>query len=492
MAQYSSPLLDDYNRTGVVSPGLSQAMDRVKQRLGTQPDANTAPPDQQQPALGHPQEQPPAITTPGQSAPLTQQPVANPTPALTHTPTPNEARLTSLENSPSGISGMHHAAARIPLQILDAVGSAFLPGLTEGLPGTQLHHNMLVRQAEGAVKNDQGEQAAQDRSRLEQAQATNQEAVPQLKQTAAELAATKEANTELHQRATEDIGRAGLKSKEDIASGKRTATLAQHGFEENEKGEIVPLSYEKMSQEQQAVHDLKAAQSEAAEATAQLKKAQAENQPAIVALAEKRLASATDAHRIASERLGLSEKQFEMRAHGTEGGGALPGAMLTDKDKPVGTAFQQNVRPTGQERNKADLANSAHDQIEDIKSIVQKRPDIFGPVAGRKTDFTVWLGSQDPDAQRFRAARTIAGDHLAGVFGGRSEAALQALDSAIGHFKDNPQAMAAGLDQLGKANSRFQKAGTVKTAGSNATDKTLPGGITLDDIDAEIAKRKKK
>jgi len=124
------------------------------------------------------------------------------------------------------------------------------------------------------------------------------------------------------------------------------------------------------------------------------------------------------------------------------------------------------VRPTGQERNKADLANSAHDQIQDMKGIVQKRQDIFGPAAGRKTDFTVWIGSQDPDAQRFRAARTIAGDHLAGVFGGRSEAALQALDSAIGHFKDNPAAITAGLDQLDKANQRFVQAGTVKTAAS--------------------------
>jgi hypothetical protein len=35
----------------------------------------------------------------------------------------------------------------------------------------------------------------------------------------------------------------------------------------------------------------------------------------------------------------------------------------------------------------------------------------------------MWLGSQDPDAQRFKAARTIAADHLAGVFGGRSETA---------------------------------------------------------------------
>lgn len=248
----------------------------------------------------------------------------------------------------------------------------------------------------------------------------------------------------------------------------RKATLAQHGFEEDDKGAIVPLPYERMSQDQQAIHDLKAAQQEQAQATAALRKAQAENQPAAVALAQKRIDNSIEAHRIASQRLGLSEKQFEMRAHGTEGGEPLPGAMLGDQDQPIGTAFQQNVRPTGTERNKADLAKSAHEQIESMRSIIGKRPDVFGPLAGRKTDLDVWLGSQDPDAQRFLAARTLAADHAAGVFGGRSEAALHELNNALGKFKDNPAAALAGLEAFDKANATFAKAGTVKTAGSNA------------------------
>jgi hypothetical protein len=158
-----------------------------------------------------------------------------------------------------------------------------------------------------------------------------------------------------------------------------------------------------------------------------------------------------------------------------------PQPPADDENKPVGTAFQQNVRPTGQERNKGDLASSAHEQLQDIKSIVQKRQDIFGPAAGRKTEFTVWLGSQDPDAQRFKAARTIAADHLAGVFGGRSEAALSALDSAIGHYKDNPDAILKGIDQLDKANTRFSKVGTPKTAGSNAAKDATVEPIHLKD-----------
>lgn len=395
--------------------------------------------------------------------PLSALPAGDPNRAMAHT---------SADTGESGIGQIKSPWARIPLQVLEGIGSMFGPtrSLEMALPGTQAHHNVLVRQAAGAENEDTAETAGIDKSRLENAQAAEAESLPQLHKTQAELAAEKLTSANTNKDKDRAIKQADETRKESQGNSREAVTLAQHGYKRDEGGAIVPLPYEEMSQEQQGVHDLKASQQELADARAALVKAQKDNIPVAQKLAQQRLESATQAHGIALQRLGLSEKQFEMRAHGTEGGEALPGAMLDDQNKPVGTAFQQNVRPTGQERNKADLANSAHSQLQDIKSIVSRRPDIFGPAAGRKTDFTVWLGSQDPDAQRFRAARTIAGDHLAGVFGGRSEAALQALDSAIGHFKDNPAALQAGLDQLDKANAGFQKAGTVKTAGSNAAE----------------------
>ncbi len=455
-------------------------------------------------AQGAPQEQPQegttkaiarAIPLPQMSPASTEMPVAKPlqTQPSVFSPKPetvegHKAELARLTAPPvpgaehtkqstgqSGIGQIHNPAGRIPLQILDAITGGFFPRVSMLVPGTQLHHEMLTRNAGSDVRNDVTQEKEATGSQLQEAQAEHARAQaeelgtrPELRQTQADLATSRANETATHNRATEAAATHKNDTTAQVAKEKQRAVLAQHGFEENEKGEIVPLAYERMSESQQAVHDLKAAQAEQASATAALRKAQAENAPAAAKLAEARLHSAAEAHAIATRRLGLSEAQFEMRSRGTSGGEALPGAMLGDDNKPVGTAFQQNVRPTGQQRNKADLANSAHEQLQDIKSIVARRPDVFGPLAGRKTDFTVWLGSQDPDAQRFRAARTIAGDHLAGVFGGRSEAALKALDNAIGHFKDNPAAMQAGLEQLDKANRTFQHAGSVKTAGSNA------------------------
>jgi hypothetical protein len=223
----------------------------------------------------------------------------------------------------------------------------------------------------------------------------------------------------------------------------------------------------------QAKKDLAAAQTEVAKQSADPNSLKSR-----IALGKLKEAEARTA--TLAETLGFREKTYNMRAHGTdENGNPLAGAMMDDSGHPVGTALQQNVRPTGSERSKADLANSAHDQIQDMKKLVDQIHGQFGPIAGRETEFKTWLGSQDPLAQRFRAARTIAGDHLAGVFGGRSARALTQIDNAIGQFKDSPEAVKAGLDQLDKANNSFLQKGTVKTFGSKAaaTSSNDPLGI---------------
>lgn len=150
---------------------------------------------------------------------------------------------------------------------------------------------------------------------------------------------------------------------------------------------------------------------------------------------------------------------------GTYNGKPLPGAVLTGEGDPVGSAFGANVRPTGTETGRADLATSALDQLADMKSILKKRQDMFGPGAGQVTALTQWIGSQNPEAQRFTAAATTAADHLMGVFGGRSSATGQRIEAAMGTFKTNPAAAIAALDQFAKAAQLIQKRGTRAVVG---------------------------
>jgi len=50
----------------------------------------------------------------------------------------------------SGIDQIHHAGIRIPLQVLDAIGSGLFPNIAMGIPGTGAHHQLLVNRAENA------------------------------------------------------------------------------------------------------------------------------------------------------------------------------------------------------------------------------------------------------------------------------------------------------------------------------------------------------
>lgn len=357
----------------------------------------------------------------------------------------------------SGFGQAHPLAAKIlgglgqGLATAGDIGlSAVAPTLAMNIPGTEYHHQLGINKLNKQIGDEESESK-------NEAETRNLDLQPQLSLAKQGLAEEKQNETEQHH-------------QDQVES-----QLRAHGYKTGDDGQIQPLSYEEMSPQQQAVTDLKGSQEELAEANKELKKAQADPNGPQYRLAMARVQGAQQAREIAIRRLALSESTAAARYRGTDTeGNALPGAMLTDEGQPVGSAFSSNVRPTGSERNKGDMAISAREQLSDIKSIVQKHPNLFGPGYGQSSAFRQWIGSEDQDAQRFLAARTIAADHLAGTFGGRSEAALDALDKAIGQFKDNPRAMEAGLDQLLKANTIFEQKGHVHSVGS-----TGQGGGTV-------------
>lgn len=325
--------------------------------------------------------------------------------------------------------------------------TSLVPGVAMADPTSELHKNLVDENRQERLSE------LQDRDLAERKEFTQEG----LHQSQLALAGRKQDETEHHH------------------AQQTEQQLRAHGYKLDENGDIQPLAYEELSPQQQALTDLKTSQQNLADANEEVRRASLDPNSPQYQLALKRLAVAQQGHQAAQMRAQAAIMNAFAGNYGTDPQGTpLPGAMLDANGNPVGSHFSNNVRPTGQERNKADMAGSAKEQLTDILDIVHRRPDIFGPAAGRTTDFQVWLGSQDPDAQRFRAARTIAGDHLAGTFGGRSEAALNALDSAIGVFKDNPAAVDSGVNQLIKANERFLKVGTVHTVGGNNSEHGTP------------------
>lgn len=168
-------------------------------------------------------------------------------------------------------------------------------------------------------------------------------------------------------------------------------------------------------------------------------------------------------------------RMAEARYQGTWNGVPIAGDIIDTEGNPVAPVNAPNVRPTGTQRERATLATSALGQMKDLTGLLSTRGDLFGPGAGRITNFRQWVGSTDPAAQQFKAAARTAADHLAGVFGGRSQAALEALYDVIGNNITNPQAAIAGINQMAKAADAIQRIGSYRTVGGGGTPSPTGG-----------------
>lgn len=161
-----SPLLDQYDQDGIVTPGIQRAMEIFKQNNIQQI------PGQEQPGIvprGTPQAQPTPLVG-GSGGPqggqgLVPSPNA-PTPAAA--PSPHQTELNRLTQTGSGTDQVKNPWLRLPLQVLGAIGTGFAPRLTSAIPGTDLHHQMLVNREQGAL-NQESTRATAESGRQHQA-----------------------------------------------------------------------------------------------------------------------------------------------------------------------------------------------------------------------------------------------------------------------------------------------------------------------------------
>ncbi len=414
-----------------------------------------------------PEEQPDAIIAPQSPSLKAEMPFGPPMPAPQDRVSQLVSRRDAIGAPPSSLKGkvLQSLATALPTLAGAAFGGTY--GASGAAEGTQ---EAIAAQKQQQAVQRQSLEKEDERNRQAHAQdiqaeitgrgavaAERAEGLQNVANTRAEMQRAIDAANNNTKSALADKAQTGRAAQMD-------ATMLQHGFTKDENGAYVATP-EKVAKDA-AEADYKKAITDHQQAMADFEKTRNDpNSPAFKA-AQARTA-------VTGQRLALSQKQFELRAFGTVNGEAPNGSLIADNGGSIGTAFQQNVRPTGVERNKADMATSARGEIDNMRKIVQSRPDIFGPAAGRKTDFTVWLGSQDPEAQRFRAARDIVTDHLAGTFGGRSAETLQKLEGSLGAFKDNPAAIMAGLNELDNAAKTFVDKGTVKAKGNGAPSPSL-------------------
>ncbi len=229
-----------------------------------------------------------------------------------------------------------------------------------------------------------------------------------------------------------------------------------HGMKYDESGQLVPLEYDELPPQQQAIVDLKGSQDRLAQANSQLAEAKKNNLPEQMRIAQERIDAELKGQQAALARLGVQRESLEFR-----------------KDQFY------NPQPTGGERKTGDLAESAVNQVHTLKGIIGAHPEIFGPGPGRAQRIEAWLGNQTPDTAAFNAAKTYLAEHSAGVFGGRGKYIIEELNK-ITRPESNPEALNAALEVAENTAQHFVGKGQVHHApggGGNTSEPPRPPNV---------------
>jgi hypothetical protein len=325
-------------------------------------------------------------------------------------------KLATPWGSPTNHPGKLGKVAHIFSEIGNIAGNIVAPNAMATIPGTQLYNQ------EHAAGNS-------DLADKEQEQLSTEKS----HDIAATLGQQKLAETTQHH---------SLQDQEKAHS---------HGMKYDESGQLVPLEYEELPPQQQALVDLKGSQDRLAQARSQLVDAQKNNLPQQMELARQRIDAELAGQKVALQRLGIQREGLDFQ-----------------KDKFY------NPQPTGTERKTGDLAESAVNQVHTLRGIIQAHPEIFGPGSGRSQRIEAWLGTQSPETAAFNASKTYLAEHSAGVFGGRGKYIIQELNN-ITRPESNPEALNAALDVAENTAQHFVGKGQVHHApGGGNTAPALP------------------
>lgn len=123
-----------------------------------------------------------------------------------------------------------------------------------------------------------------------------------------------------------------------------------------------------------------------------------------------------------------------------------PGMEVPDGTKSL-TGDLAGSKPSPDEQRRADLSENLNENLATLEEIVSRRPELFGPVAGRWTGLKGSLGSDDPDIGALETIKHQIGMAQISAHGMRSAQGIgSAADSIMNSFKNGPEAMKASIN----------------------------------------------
>lgn len=124
------------------------------------------------------------------------------------------------------------------------------------------------------------------------------------------------------------------------------------------------------------------------------------------------------------------------------------------KDAPTNLAR----KPNAEEQKRGDLAQNVNENLDTLEEIVNRRPDLFGPVAGRLTKGKEALGTGDPDIGTLKTIEDNLGMAMQSAHGMRSAQHVEtSAQSVLNGFKNEPAALLASIKAARNSVGTFQK-----------------------------------
>lgn len=122
---------------------------------------------------------------------------------------------------------------------------------------------------------------------------------------------------------------------------------------------------------------------------------------------------------------------------------------LTPVDNPmgVGKSVVKAQQPTADEKRRGDLANNLMENFSQLEDIINRRPELFGPIAGRETSLKSAFGSNDPDIGALETIKHQIGMAQISAHGMRSAQGIaDAGKSILNNFNSSPAALRGAIN----------------------------------------------
>jgi hypothetical protein len=365
----------------------------------------------------------PGIATPSASMPavaLRGLPAVAPAAAAQNRTAADQAELNRLQTTGSGVSQIKNPWARGALRGLEGIGSALLPRQVAAIPGTEAHHQQLIGEQEGLIGTELG----------------NEEKKANVGKTGAE---------------TEEAGaRTGLiKAQTDLAKNPKTGLTPEEttlhdlmtGGEngqprlnpETQKPYTYIEAYQAMKQAGQDVKPEKTKNDFEQFYGDWLKDNNFPDTAHNRLMARKQYAAAGQAPQ-------HEPRQMIVTPDGTVTE-VTPGMKIPQGSKTL-SGDLAGAKPNAEELKRSEMAENMNENLDKLEEIVKRRPDLFGPLAGRITQGKMMLGSDDPDIGALNTIKDQIGMAQQSAHSMRSAQHVEAAaNSILNGFKNGPDAI---------------------------------------------------